>query len=148
MTIIICANTGRLRTFRVSQSETMAEPVNQISEIANQEIEDGPQRVGEMTSDQAGRFRSDGTPGMGQGDANGLEREEERRLISQLAEKIGGTLREVGAEKWMLAAPHTINARLLEEIDPALRRSLASNEKHDFTKLPTLAVGRRFGLIS
>jgi len=148
MTIIICANSGRLRTFRVSRSETMVDPVNQISEIGNEELEDGPQRVGEITSDQAGRFRSDGTPGMGQGDANGLEREEERRLISQLAEKIGGTLREVKAEKWMLAAPHTINARLLEELDPALRQSLATNEKHDLTKLPTLAVGRRFGVIN
>jgi hypothetical protein len=147
MTTIICANTGRLRILKVSQPETMVDPPNQISEIANEELEDGPQRIGEITSDQAGRFRSDGTPGMGQGDANALEREEERRLICQLAGRIGDALQDGGTERWVLAAPQTINARLLEELDPSLREGLITNEKHDFTKLPTLEVGRRLGLI-
>lgn len=147
MITIICANTGRLRTLRVSQSETMVDPVNQITEVSNEELDDGPQRVGEMTTDQAGRFRSDGTPGMAQGDAHGLEREEERRLIGQLAERIGAVVGGGGAEKWVLAAPQTINARLLEELDPSLRERMIGNEKHDFTKLPTLEVGRRLGLV-
>ena len=75
------------------------------------------------------------------------EREEERRLIGQLAERIGAAVGGGGAEKWVLAAPQTINARLLEELDPSLRERMIGNEKHDFTKLPTLEVGRRLGLV-
>ena len=146
--IIICTNTGRLRAFRVSQPDTMVEPINQISEIANEQFEEGPQRVGEMATDQAGRFRSDGSPGMAQGDDHGVEREEERRLINQVAEKIAAFVRQEGGGDWKLAAPQTINSRILEELDPQIRGLLSGNEKHDFTKLPTLEVGRRFGLIN
>jgi hypothetical protein len=145
--IIICTNSGRFRAFRVSQSDTTVEAHNQISEIANEEFEDGPQRVGEITSDQAGRFRSDGTPGMAQGDDHGLEREEERRLISQVAGRIAAFVREEKTDDWKLAAPQTINARILEELDPSVLASLTANEKLDLTKLPTLEVGRRFGVI-
>jgi len=145
--IIICTNTGRLRAFRITQSDTTPEPNNQISEIASEEFEHGPQRIGEMASDQAGRFNSDGSPGMSRGEAHGLEREEERRLIAQLADKIGALIKKEKPDRWKLAAPQTINSRLLEVLDAGVLKRLAGNEKHDFTKLPTLEVGRRFGLI-
>lgn len=145
--IIICTNTGRLRAFRITQSETTLEATNQISEFANDEFDDGPQRISELASDQAGRFSSDGSPGMSRGEAHGLEREEERRLIAQLAEKIRDLVRKENPGSWKLAAPQTINARILEALDPSVLASLAGNEKHDFTKLPTLEVGRRFGAI-
>ena len=145
--IIICTNTGRLRAFRVTQSETSVEPQNQISEFANVQFDDGPQRVGEIASDQAGRFSSDGSPGMSRGEAHGLEREEERRLITQAAERVSALVKEEQPERWQLAAPQTINARILEALDPGVRSTMSGNEKHDFTKLPTLEVGRRFGVI-
>lgn len=145
--IIICTNAGRLRAFRVTQSETQVEPNNQISEIASEIFEDGPQSVGAISSDQAGRFRNDGSPGMASGEDHGLEREEERRLIHQLADKISSLVRAEQPDRWSLAAPHTINSRVLDLLPADLQRTLVDNEKHDFTKLPTLEVGRRFGLI-
>ena len=127
--IIICTNAGRLRAFRITQSDTRVEPTKQIG-------------------DQAGRFSSDGSPGMARGEAHGLEQEEERRLIAQVAEKIAALIKEENPDRWQLAAPQTINSRILDALDPSVRESLAGNEKHDFTKLPTLEVGRRFGHIS
>ena len=146
--IIICTNAGRLRAFRITQSDTRVEPTNQISEIADHEFEDGPQRISELASDQAGRFSSDGSPGMTHGEAHGVEQEEERRLIAQVADKIAALVNEEKADRWQLAAPQTINSRILDALDPGIRGSLAGNEKHDFTKLPTLEVGRRFGQIT
>ncbi len=145
--IIICTNTGRLRAFRITQPDTKVEPSNQIQEIASEVFEDGPQSVSNITSDQAGRFRNDGSPGMASGEDQGLEREEERRLIQQLAEKITLLVQAEQTGQWSLAAPHTINSRVVEQLPPAVRDSLVDNEKHDFTKLPTLEIGRRFGLI-
>lgn len=145
--IIICTNTGRLRAFRITASDTTLDAKPQISEIANEEFADGPHRIGELTSDQAGRFNSDGSPGMSRGEAHGLEREEERRLILQVADKITAFVKAEKPDRWQLAAPPTINARLLEALDPEVLKILAANEKHDFTKLPTLEVGRRFGLL-
>ena len=145
--IIICANTGRLRAFRITKPDTQLEPDNQIQEIANEVFEDGPQSVSSITSDQAGRFRNDGSPGMASGEDQGLEREEERRLIQQLAAKITDMVRSEQTDRWSLAAPHTINSRVVDQLAPEVRENLVDNEKHDFTKLPTLEVGRRFGLI-
>ena len=85
---------------------------------------------------------------MARGEAHGLEQEEERRLIAQVAEKIAALIKEENPDRWQLAAPQTINSRILDALDPSVRESLAGNEKHDFTKLPTLEVGRRFGHIS
>jgi hypothetical protein len=150
--IIICTNSGRLRAFQVSQSDTTTEELNQIREIADEEFDFGPQRISEITSDQAGRFQRDSRPGIMRGESHrleshGLEVEEERRLISHLAERVGQLVQAEGADWWQLAAPKAINSRLVEKLDPAVRERLTGNEKHDLTKLPTLEVGRRFGLI-
>jgi hypothetical protein len=145
--IIICTNSGRLRAFRISQPETEVDPGNQIQEIASETFDDGPQKVGQINSDKAGRFRQDGNPGMAHGEDQGLAREEERRLIQQLAEKITSLVQAEGDDRWSLAAPGTINSRVVDELEPAVRGKLVDNQNHDFTKLPTLEVGRRFGLI-
>ena len=147
LSMVFSSGRSRLRAFRITQTETTLEGENQISEFASEKFAEGPQRIGEMATDQAGRFRSDGSPGMAQGDDHGVEREEERRLINQVAEKIAAFVRQEGGGDWKLAAPQTINSRILEELDPQVRGLLSGNEKHDFTKLPTLEVGRRFGLI-
>ncbi|MFT4549242.1 MAG: hypothetical protein ACI8XO_003697 [Verrucomicrobiales bacterium] len=141
--IIVCTNTGHLRAFRVSQSEIAVEAKNQISEILDEQIADESQGV----TDQAGRFASDGSPGMANGEANGIELEEERRLITRVAKRIGTLVTEGEPEKWMLAAPRTINSRLIAELGQDVSERMVGNEKSDLTKLPTLEVGRRFGVI-
>jgi hypothetical protein len=146
--IIICTNSGRLRAFRITRSETEVNPTNQIQEIASETFDEGPQRIGQIASDKAGRFRQDGSPGMAHGEDQGLAREEERRLIQQLAQKITSLVQAEGDGQWSLAAPQPINSRVVEALAAEVRDHLADNQKHDFTKLPTLEVGRRFGLIS
>ena len=141
--IIVCTNTRHVRAFRVTQSETTVDAKNEIREILDEQIADEAPGA----SDQAGRFASDGSPGMANGEDTGVELEEERRLITRVAKRIGSLVEEETSETWKLAAPRTINSRLVAELEQKTRERMVENEKHDLTKLPTLEVGRRFGVI-
>ena len=144
--IIICTNTGHIRAFRVTQSDTTLDDHDLISEISDKKTEVLGRRVGERLTDQAGRFPSDGSPGMSNGEANGSDLEEEKRLIGQVADEVAQVVEREKPKFWKLAAPKAINSRLVAELAPAIRESMIINEKYDFTKLPTLEVGRRFGV--
>ena len=145
MRLIITADLGRLRAFQVTSSEDPAREFV-IREIDTPALEHTPQSIGEIATDQAGRFSSDGSGGMSRGEAHGLAREEERRLIAQLAGRITAL---IGSEKpagWMLAAPKSINARLLEGIGGAHQKTLRENRAQDIAKLPAKEIGKRFGI--
>ena len=147
MRLIITADLGRLRAFRVKPSDDQTRDNCVVQEIKTEPLENTPQPIGAITTDQAGRFRSDGSQGMSHGEAHGLEREEERRLIAQLAERIGGVIDSEKPAGWFLAAPQAINARLLEGIPAAHHKTLRENRAQDLSKLAANELGKRFGLI-
>ena len=147
MRIIITADLGRLRAFRVKPSDDQTRDNYVVQEIETAPLEHTPQSISELTSDQAGRFSSDGSGGMSHGEAHGIEREEERRLIAQLAERIGGVIDSEKPVGWFLAAPQTINARLLEGIPAAHQKTLRENRSQDLSKVAANDLGKRFGVL-
>lgn len=147
MRLIITADLGRLRAFRVNPSDDQTRDNYVVQEIKTPPLEHTPQSISEITSDQAGRFSSDGSGGMSHGEAHGLEREEERRLIAQLAERIGGVIDSEKPAGWFLAAPQTINARLLEGIPAAHHKTLRENRTQDLSKVAANELGKRFGVL-
>ena len=147
MRLIITADLGRMRAFRVKPSDDPTRDNYVVQEIETPPLEHTPQSISELTSDQAGRFKSDGSQGMSHGEAHGLEREEERRLIAQLAKNIGSVVDSEKPVGWFLAAPQTINARLLDGIPAALQKTLRENRTQDLAKLSANDLGKRFGVI-
>ena len=147
MRLLITANLGRLRAFRVLPSDDPTRSNYVVQELETAPLELVPQTISELASDQAGRFNSDGSEGMSRGEAHGLEREEERRLIAQLAERIGGVIDTESPAGWFLAAPKSINARLLEGLGSERQRTLRENRAQDLCKLGGNELGKRFGVL-
>lgn len=144
MELIITANLGRMRAFRVKPSADPARANRVVEEIDTPPLHLAPHSIGDISSDQAGRFNADGGPGMSHGEPHGLEQEEERRLISQLAENIDTLVSEEKPQRWGLALPRAINARVVSNMST---QSPNDNRSQDLSKLPANVIGKRFGVI-
>ena len=145
MDLIITANLGRLRAFRVKPSSDPARDNKVVEEIETPPLQMSPHGISDLTSDQAGRFSADGGPGMSHGEAHGLAKEEERRLITQLAEGIDALLSAERPGRWGLALPKTINARVVSALHS--KSAPKDNRSQDLSKLSANEVGKRFGVI-
>jgi hypothetical protein len=141
--LVILADMGKLRAFRLSPHGTALSPHSKP--VAIEEI-DLPAR--ERDTDNPGRFpqgRSVGqTAGMSPGEEHNKAREFEKKRIELLAGEIIGLLDSEGPMPWCLAAPASINKRILERIPPPMLHSLASNVLSDLTHLPLADIERRF----
>ncbi len=147
--IIIVTDLNRLRGFQVVPNEH--DPLNpqpMLKELDLPPMSDVPQKLKDAVTDQAGRFRSDGNPGMANGEALGLQREQENRNIARVARSLEALLQRKGATKWALAAPKTINAKLVERLEPSARQNIMENVQADLCKQPVLEIQKRFNLPS
>ena len=145
MDLIITANLGRMRAFRVKPSADPARENKVVEEIDTPPMTLAPHGISELTSDQAGRFNADGGPGMSHGEPHNLEREEERRLITQLAENIDSLLSTEKPGGWALALPSAINGRVMGAMN--LKSLPVENRPQDLSKLPANEIGKRFGVL-
>lgn len=144
--ILVSADLGRFRAFRVVSPEAIGRAGNnQIHELETPGLEQTPESIGSLTSDQSGRFPADGNPGMSNGEATGIALEEERRSIGHLAKKIDQLILAEKPQSWKLAAPKKINARLVDQLSPEARERLVDNLHLDLSKMPANEIGKRFG---
>lgn len=141
--MVILADMGKLRAFRLSPPGTDYSP--HAKPVAIEEIE-LPAR--ERDTDNIGRFpqgRSVGeTAGMSPGEDHNKAGEFEKRRIGLLAREITGLLEAEGSMPWCLAAPASINRRILELIPFPIRNSLTTNVIADLTHLPLAEIEHRF----
>lgn len=143
--LILTVDLGRFRAFNVIHELGERE---HLAEIASSELPSKPGTWSDHVTDMAGRFPKGGTPdaatGMSYGEATQAQQEEERRSIEAVAERIAGLLETAGVTKWHLAAPATINRRLVDALPPAATRSLGANLAVDLTKHSLKDIEARF----
>lgn len=106
-------------------------------------------RFGRRVTDQAGRFpagngggRSSG--GMSRGEHHNFEIETEKRLIQLQAETVKELLNGDKYDGWYLAAPQSMNQRVLDQLDPSSRERLEKNLAADLTKVHPQEILSRF----
>lgn len=146
MELLITANLGRIRAFRVKPSADPARDNKVVEEIDTPPLRLTPHSISDLTSDQSGRFSADGGPGMSHGEPHGIELEEERRLITQLSQIIHNLVTSEHPESWGLALPKTISARVLSGL-PARTLPPVDHRTQDLCKLPANEIGKRFGVL-
>ena len=138
--LIIVANLGRLRAFRLTPNSIDNPRPFKIEEFDPLLAESiaPPTPVHSELSDQAGRFPAQGGPGMSAGDSGLHEREQEneRKQIHLLAESMNATVTHEKCETWNLAAPAAIFQRILDALDHEVRERLTFTDQRDYTKLP------------
>ncbi|MFT6864252.1 MAG: hypothetical protein ACJAVK_002816 [Akkermansiaceae bacterium] len=133
-TLLIVADLGLLRAYRETQNIDDLQPHLEL--IEEVKPEGARQKLSDQVTDQAGRFSKGGgasnTPGdLSAGENLHSEAEQERQLISKLAERINALLGDKTVIRCSIAISAAIHQQLLEAISPKARakigKVLASN---------------------
>ena len=135
-TVVVAANLGRLKAFRVAETPTRGHKLELIDEVA---FPEGHGRFMDKVTDMAGRFSvstgvGPGT-GMSRGEALSAEQEIQRRLIKSVAERIQTDLETERPEGWYFAATAEIHQAILDELPPDLRGRIVRHIHADLTKV-------------
>ncbi len=141
-TTLIVADLGNLRAFRVKK-RGIDESMIALEEIKLPKGDTKPKPIGEVTSDQAGRFPRGGGSGMSNGEEHEVAREMKDRAIGSLAQRIDDIIGSEKSRSWKLAAPQVIADRLVGEVAPENRKKLVQTEHADLTKFPLKKIEQR-----
>ena len=133
-TLLIVADLGLLRTYRKTQNKADQQP--HLALIDELRPKSAHQKISDQVTDQAGRFPRGGgdknTSGvLSAGESLHTEAEQNRQIISQLAERINALLADDAVTSCSIAISSAIHNQLIEAIDPKARAKigqiLASN---------------------
>jgi hypothetical protein len=138
--LIVLADLGRIRVLRIVTRAGGLQAEQHLVEGVDSPVEFENRKLGEVVSDQAGRFaqgsRVGRTAGMSRGEEHNLEAELERRELHRVAAAIGTAVEEEGNPPWRLVAPQAILHQLRDALPAGCRKTLASSEGADLTKMP------------
>lgn len=143
--MIVVANLGHLKIYRVLETPTRGRKLELIEEM---EFPEAHGHFLDKVTDMAGRFRISTGVGTGtavaRGEALTAELEIQRRLVKLVAEKIESALLTERPERWHFAAAPEIHAAILGELDPDLSRRIVRSVHADLTKVPPSEVLSHF----
>ena len=146
-TIIILANLGRLKAFRMVDTPTRGPKLELVEDMNFTEAHG---RFSEKVTDQSGRFpmTENAGPSMtsqqSSYEALPALAETERRLTRLLAREITMILDRERTEQWYFAANSEIHDAVMEGIPPALTERLMRDVHADLLKTPTPEVLSHF----
>ena len=144
-TLVVVANLGHLKAFRVAETPTRGRKLDLIEEI---EFPEAHGHFLDKVTDMAGRFPgSDGAgqgTGMSTGEALGAELEIQKRLVKLVAERIATVLLSERPEYWHFAANAEVHQAILNELPLELRERVVRHVQADLTKAPAPEVLAHF----
>ena len=144
-TVVVTANLGHLKVYRVVETPTRGRKLDLIEEM---EFPEAHGHFIDKVTDMAGRFRINTGPAAGtalaSGEALGAELETERRLVKLVAERIETLLNTERPEFWHFAASAEIHQTILNGLTPELRERVVRHVHADLTKVPAPEVLAHF----
>jgi len=144
-TIIVVANLGLLRAYRVAETPTRGRKLDLVEAVAFPEAHG---RYADKVTDMAGRFpvseRSGHASAMSTAESLRVGLETERRLEKLAAEQIETVLEREQPEWWNFAASSEIQKAILNQVAPELRERLVRTVPADLTKAPPAEVLEHF----
>lgn len=132
-TLLIVADRGGMKAFRVEESPNRKHGLHQIDSYHAQ---DAHGRFEDKVTDRAGRFKGSGAGQTGGGSADHptIDLENDRRAVKHIAERINEIVDKEKPEGWRLAVPAQI-ARLVEEhLKPEARKRLTETVHADLLR--------------
>jgi len=140
-TLVIAANLGHLKAFRVAETPTRGRKLELIDDMRFPEAHG---RFADKVTDMAGRFPvSEGAgpgTGMSRGEALSAELETQRRLVKLVAGRMATILNDERPEYWHFAATPEIHEAILSELPTELRERVVRHVQADLTKTPPAEV--------
>ncbi|XHR27760.1 MAG: host attachment protein [Chthoniobacteraceae bacterium] len=139
-TVVVAANLGCLKAFRVAETPTRGRKLELIDDV---EFPEAHIRLHERLTDSAGRFKANAGMGsmgpvtaMARNEALTAEHEHQKRLIKLVADRIGTVLQQEKPEAWSFAAASEIHQAILRELPKDLRYRALRRVQSDLTKVP------------
>ena len=112
-----------------------------LQEIPEESFTDIAEPLGEVVTDQQGRFARGGGPsgggsGMSAGENHQLKTEMERRHLNELVKRIDAAVSASPFDRWVLVAPQSIAGRITDALSAGTREKLSETIPGDLVKLP------------
>lgn len=146
--LLIVVDLGRVRALAHQPPGLDPRERAHLAELPGSPVELHPDAVGEITTDQAGRFPRGGAinqqAGMSYGENHNLEEQLKQQALSKLAATIGQFVAARGFPAWRLVAPAPILPSVQEALSAPTRAALAASEPADLTRLPVAQLEARF----
>ena len=144
-TVVVAANLGHLKAFRVAETPTRGRKLELIEEM---EFPEAHGHFLDKVTDMAGRFPVSEGAGQGTamstGEALSAELEIQRRLVKLVAERIATVLHSERPEYWHFAANPEVHQAILNELAQELRERVVRHVHADLTKAPASEVLAHF----
>jgi hypothetical protein len=146
-TLLVVTDLAGFKAYRLDNGRPQRSPRLELLEEFS--LAEAHERLVDQVSDLSGRFpRSTGGPNltgaMSDGERHNIEREQRKRLVRQLAQRLSALLLKTAVERCYLAASREINHQLIEELDPRVRGAIAQNLPADLTKIDKAELLRHF----
>ncbi|HSV62700.1 MAG TPA: host attachment protein [Chthoniobacterales bacterium] len=132
--LIIVTDRGTLKAYKVNETPTRGPSLRLVQAF---DTTDAHGRYQDKLTDQAGAFPSGSAPGQGTSIAErtGIETENDRRIVKQLADSIVEVVQREGSDGWSFAAPASIHSAVVDQLPPEVRDRIVEHVKSDLVKI-------------
>ncbi|MGI8432832.1 MAG: host attachment protein [Chthoniobacterales bacterium] len=142
--LIIVADRGGLKAYRVDDTPNRGASLQLVQAI---EITGSHLSTREKTTDQPGKFPvSDGSGfhATSVAERTGLELENDKRTLKQLAEQITEIVEKEKPQGWSFAAPAAIHAAIAEQLPVSIQNRVVEHVKSDLLKIEPTKLSSHF----
>lgn len=133
--LIIVTDRGTLKAYKVNETPTRGPSLQLVQAF---DTTDAHGRYQDKMTDQAGSFPSGAAPGQNSiAERTGIETENDRRIVKQLADSIVEVVQREGRDGWSFAAPASIHSAVVDQLPPDVRDRIVEHVKSDLVKIET-----------
>lgn len=131
--LIIVTDRGTLKAYKVNETPTRGPSLRLVQAF---DTTDAHGRYQDKMTDQAGAFPSGAAPGQNSiAERTGIETENDRRIVKQLADSIVEVVNREGKDGWSFAAPASIHSAVVDQLPPDVRARIVEHVKSDLVKI-------------
>ena len=141
--LIIVTDRGTLKAYKVNPTPARGPSLKLVQAF---DTTDAHGRYQDKLTDQAGSFPNGATPGQGNSIAerSGIETENDRRIVKQLADSIVEVVEREGKDGWSFAAPASIHSAVVELLPANVRDKIVEHVKSDLVKIEPAKLAGHF----
>ncbi len=138
--LLIVTDRGSLKAYKVRETPNRGAALTLTQAF---DTTDAHGRYQDKLTDQAGRFPT-GKSGGGTAERQGIETENDKRIVRQLADNIAATVKRDGMDGWSFAAPASIHSAVVELLPAEVRACLVEHVKSDLVSIELADLPKHF----
>jgi protein required for attachment to host cells len=143
--IIIVADTGTLKAYRVSEKSLKNRKSAEVIKMIN--YEEAHTKLSDLLTDRAGRFRGSGdsrSRGHASGEEHNMKEDIKKKMVKHLVHDIEGIIKFTPAEFFYVSLPRAVHKNVMEGMNKTLRGKITKQVAADLIKAPVGELRERF----